>query len=257
MGVLGFGRCLALALAAALFIPAAGHADTVVFAAASTTDALNEVAAAFANRHLGTILPSYASSSALAKQIENGAPAGIFLSADEQWMDYLDGKKLLVAGSRDDLLGNELVLVAPKEGGASQQVTIAAGFPLARLLGNGRLAMGDPAHVPAGLYGKAALESLGVWDQVKDKVAAGESVRAALAFVERGETPFGIVYATDASASAKVRQVGVFPESSHPRILYPVALVAGHDTPEARAFLEFLKGREAQAIFAKYGFRTP
>ena len=160
----------------------------------------------------GLSCPSYGSSSTLAKQIENGAPAAIFLSADEQWMDYLDGKKLLVAGSRIDLLGNGLVLIAPKEGGAANQVSIAPGFPLAQLLGNGRLAMGDPVHVPAGLYGKAALESLGVWDQVKDRVAAGESVRAALAFVERGETPLGIVYATDATASAKVRQVGIFPD---------------------------------------------
>lgn len=255
MGMLKLG--LAMAIAGVSLMSSAGHADTIVFAAASTTEAVNDVAAAFAGKHLGTVLPSYGSSSTLAKQIENGAPAAIFLSADEQWMDYLDGKKLLVAGSRADLLGNALVLIAPKEGGATNQVSIAPGFPLVQLLGNGRLAMGDPAHVPAGLYGKAALESLGVWDQVKDKVAAGENVRAALAFVEHGETPLGIVYATDAAASAKVRQVGVFPEASHPRILYPAALVSGRDTLEARAFLEFLKGSEAQAIFAKYGFRTP
>jgi molybdate transport system substrate-binding protein len=252
MGMLKLG--LAVAVAAVSLMSSAGHADTIVFAAASTTEAVNDVAAAFADNHLGTVLPSYGSSSTLAKQIENGAPAAIFLSADEQWMDYLDAKKLLVPGSRIDLLGNALVLIAPKEGSVAKEVSIAPGFPLAQMLGDGRLAMGDPAHVPAGLYGKAALDSLGVWDQVKDKVAAGESVRAALAFVERGETPYGIVYAT---ASAKVRQVGIFPESSHPRILYPVALVAGHDVPEARAFLDFLKGPEAQAIFAKYGFRSP
>lgn len=185
MDVLKIG--MAVAIAAAVFAPASAWADTIVFAAASTTEALNDTAALFAGKHLGTILPSYGSSSTLAKQIENGAPAAIFLSADEQWMDYLDGKKLLVAGSRIDLLGNGLVLIAPKEGGAANQVSIAPGFPLAQLLGNGRLAMGDPVHVPAGLYGKAALELLGVWDQVKDRVAAGESVRAALAFVERGE----------------------------------------------------------------------
>lgn len=257
MDGLKFGRVLAVAFLASWSVPAVGLADTLVFAAASTTDALDSIAAAFANKHLGTISSSYSSSSTLAKQIENGAPAAIFLSADEQWMDYLDSRKLLIAGTRSDLLGNALVLVAPNEPDAPIHVTIEAGFPLARLLGNGRLAMGDPAHVPAGLYGKAALESLGVWEQVKDRVAAGESVRAALAFVERGETPLGIVYATDAAASAKVREVGTFPESSHPKILYPVALIAGHDTPEARAFLAFLAGPEARAIFAKYGFQTP
>lgn len=245
---------VAVGFAIAGFAPA--RAETPVFAAASTTDALNDIAAAFAAKKLGTIVPTYNSSSTLAKQIENGAPAAVFLSADEQWMDYLDNKKLLVPGTRSDLLGNDLVLIAPKaEGSVPAQIAIAPGFPLAKLLGDGRLAMGDPAHVPAGLYGKAALEKLGVWDQVKDKVAAAENVRSALAFVERGETPLGIVYATDAAITPKVRQVGVFPDDSHPPILYPVALVADHDTPEARAVLDFIRGPEAKAIWAKYGFR--
>lgn len=257
MGAIRGGRYLGALLLAFGLAASPARADTVVFAAASTTDAVNAIASAFAAKHLGAVVPSYDSSSTLAKQIENGAPVSVFLSADEQWMDYLDGKKLLAAGTRSDLLGNDLVLIAPKEGAAPRHMAIGPGFPLAQRLGDRRLAMGDPAHVPAGLYGKAALESLGIWDQVKDKVAAASSVRAALAFVERGETPFGIVYATDAIASAKVWEVGIFPESSHPKILYPVALVAGHDTPEARAFLAFLKGPEARAIFAKYGFRAP
>jgi molybdate transport system substrate-binding protein len=242
---------IALALFSALLTPA--WAQTPVFAAASATDALDEIAAAFAAKKLGTIVPTYNSSSILAKQIENGAPAAIFLSADEQWMDYLDAKKLLAPGTRSDLLGNALVLIAPKEG-APAPVAIAPGFPLAKLLGDGHLSMGDPAHVPAGLYGKAALEKLGVWDQVKDKVVAAENVRGALAFVERGEAPYGIVYATDAMATPKVVQVGTFPEDSHPPILYPVALVAGHETPEARAVLDFIRGAEAKAIWTKYGF---
>jgi len=251
-------RLAPLAIALGLTLPSFGPvlAETPVFAAASTTDALNEIAAAFAAKKLGTIVSTYNASSTLAKQIENGAPAALFLSADEQWMDYLDNKKLLVPGSRSDLLGNALVLIAPKaETGAPAEVAIGPGFPLAKLLGDGRLAMGDPAHVPAGLYGKAALEKLGVWDQVKDKVAAAENVRGALAFVERGEAPLGIVYATDAMATPKVRQVGVFPEDSHPPILYPVALVAGHDSPETRAALDFIRGPEAKAIWTKYGFR--
>ena len=229
-------------------------AEITVYAAASTSEAITEISAAFAAKNLGKIVPSFNSSSTMAKQIENGAPASIFLSADEQWMDYLDQKKLIVAGTRADLLGNALVLVAPKSN-APTPVKIEPGFPLAKMLGDGRLAMGDPAHVPAGLYGKAALEKLGVWDQVKDKIAAAENVRAALAFVERGETPFGIVYATDAIAASKVWEIGIFPEDSHPKILYPVAVVAAHDTPEARAFLDFIKGPVARAIFDKYGFR--
>jgi len=247
---------LPVAILAVLLVLAASvtRAETSVYAAASTTDAVNEIAAAFAAKKLGSIVPSYDSSSTLAKQIEHGAPAGVFLSADEQWMDYLEQKKLIAPGTRSDLLGNALVLIAPKASSAAA-VQIGPGFPLAKMLGDGRLSVGDPAHVPAGIYAKAALDKLGLWDQVKDKLAAGQNVRAALNFVERGETPLGIVYATDAIASAKVWEVGIFPEDSHPPILYPVALVAGHESPETHAFLEFLKGSEARAVFAKYGFR--
>ena len=243
---------LALAIAM-VFGATAAWADTVVYAAASATDALNEIIAAYTAKTPGKIVGSYDSSSTLAKQIENGAPAAIFLSADEQWMDYLDKKKLIAAGSRSDLLGNALVLIAPKSN--PQAVPIGPNFPLAKLLGDGRLAVGDPAHVPAGLYAKAALEKLGVWSQVQDKLAAAQNVRAALAFVERGETPYGIVYATDAIATPKVWEVGVFPEDSHPPILYPLGLVAGHETPEAKAFYDYLKGPAAGAVFQKYGFR--
>ena len=252
------GSFLGLAVLAILGIASVGpvQAETTVYAAASTTEAVTEIGAAFAAKKLGTIVPSFNSSSTLAKQIENGAPAGIFVSADEDWMDYLDKKKLIAPGTRTDILGNALVLIAPKSKPPTK-VDIVPGFPLAKMLGDGRLSVGDPAHVPAGLYAKAALEKLGVWDQVKDKLASAENVRAALAFVERGETPYGIVYATDAVASPKVWEVGIFPEDSHPKILYPVGLVAAHDTPEARAFLDFIKGPEAHAIFAKYGFRAP
>lgn len=251
-------RMVGCVFAAALAMAPAGFAiaQTIVFAAASTTEAVTEIGAAFAAKKLGTIVPSFDSSSTLAKQIENGAPAGVFLSADEQWMDYLDKKNLIAPGTRSDVLGNALVLIAPKADKPAR-IEIGPGFPLVKMLGDGRLSVGDPAHVPAGIYAKAALEALGVWGDVKDRLAAAENVRAALAFVERGETPLGIVYSTDAAASAKVSVVGVFPEDSHPRICYPVGLVAGHDTPEARAFLEFLKGPEARAIFAKYGFQAP
>lgn len=238
-------------------VPALARAEIQVFAAASTTETVNAVAAAFAAKKLGSVKASFGSSSTLAKQIENAAPASVFISADEDWMDYLDKKKMVAAGTRFDLLGNALVMIAPKDGKAPVQVQIGPNFPLAKMLGDGRLSVGDPSHVPAGLYAKAAFEKLGVWESVKDKLAPAGDVRAALAFVERGETPFGIVYATDAIASPKVWEVGIFPENSHPKIFYPAAIVAGHDTPEARAFLDFLKGPEATEIFAKAGFRKP
>ncbi len=248
---------LAVVLGLASAAPGLAQAEIQVFAAASTTETVNAIGALFAEKKLGTIKASFGSSSTLAKQIENAAPAAVFISADEQWMDYLDKKKLLAPGTRADILGNALVLISPKEGTPPKQVAIGPNFPLATLLGDGRLSVGDPDHVPAGLYAKAALEKLGVWDSVKNKLASGQDVRAALAFVERGETPYGIVYATDAIASSKVWEVGIFPDSSHPPILYPAALIAGHETPEAKAFLDFLKGPEATAIFAKAGFRKP
>ncbi len=225
-----------------------------MFAAASATDALNDIAKAYASAGGAPVVSSYASSSTLAKQIESGAPADLFLSADERWMDYLADKKLLAAGTRVNLLGNRVVLVAPKD--STAKVEIVAGFPLAKLLGEGRLAVGDPSHVPVGAYTQAALEKLGVWASVQNKLAPADSVRAALAFVERGETPFGVVYATDAAISDKVKVVGVFPEDSHPPVVYPAALIEGHDTTDAKAFFAFLQGPEAKAIFRKYGFEV-
>jgi molybdate transport system substrate-binding protein len=168
-------------------------------------------------------------------------------------MDYLADKGLLAAGTRLNLLGNRVVLVAPKDSSATK-VDIGPGFPLAKLLGEGRLAVGDPSHVPVGAYTQAALEKLGVWADVQNKLAPADSVRAALAFVERGETPFGIVYATDAAVTEKVKVVGVFPEDSHPPVVYPAALIKDKDTADAKAFLAFLQGPEAKAIFQKYGF---
>jgi molybdate transport system substrate-binding protein len=231
---------------------AAETAAVTVFAAASTTNALNDIANVFAEKKQGKVTYSFASSSTLAKQIENGAPANVFLSADDKWMSYLADKKMIEPGSRFDLLGNRLVLIAPQDSKANVQ--IGPGFDLAALLGDGRLAMGDPAHVPAGLYGKEALQKLKVWQAVEPKVAPAKDVRAALALVERGEAPFGVVYATDAAISKKVKVVGVFPEDSHPPIVYPVALVKDRGTDAAKSFLGFLKSPEAIQIFEKYGF---
>ena len=222
-----------------------------VFAAASTTDALGEIAREYEAAGHGHIVISFASSSTLAKQIENGAPADLYLSADEIWMDYLAQRNLIVPASRIDYLGNTLVLIAPKD--SRLALTIAPGFPLAASLGDGRLAIGDPDHVPAGIYAKAALEKLGVWQEVEPKLARAEDVRGALAYVERGEAAAGIVYATDA-ARAQVRVVAPFPADTHPPIRYPMALVAGHDTHAARAFYNHLRGSAARAVFERYGF---
>jgi molybdate transport system substrate-binding protein len=228
-------------------------AETVtVFAAASLTNALTEIDNMFAAKGAGTVTPSFAASSTLAKQIENGAPANVFISADEAWMNYLSEKRLLVPDSRFDLLGNRVVLVAPAD--SNLKVDIKQGFPLAELLGDERLATGDPDHVPVGKYAKTALEKLGVWAGIAGKLARADNVRAALALVEREECPLGIVYSTDAAISKKVKIVGTFPEGSHPPVTYPAALVTGKDTPEARSFLNFLKMPEAKAIFEKYGF---
>jgi molybdate transport system substrate-binding protein len=223
-----------------------------VFAAASLKDALDENVRAYRARTGDRIAVSYAASSALARQIEAGAPADVFVSADLDWMDYLEKRRLIKPGTRKNVLGNRLVLIAPRESRAS--VDIRPGFALAGLLGNGRLAMADPDAVPAGKYGKASLEALGVWKDVRSKVAAAENVRAALVLVARGEAPLGIVYRTDAVADPRVKIVGTFPESSHPPIVYPIAVTAA-GKPAAEAFLRWLSRPEAQAIFAKHGFR--
>ncbi len=195
---------------------------------------------------------SYAASSALAKQIEQGAPADVFISADLAWMDYLADKKLIKADTRSNLLGNRIVLVSGKSDAPA--VEIEPGLDLAGLLGDGRLAMGAVDSVPAGKYGKAALEKLGLWPNVAGKVAGAESVRAALLLVSRGEAPYGIVYRTDAAADANVKVVGTFPEDSHPPIIYPVAITADSRNADAAAYLEFVRSPEAAALFQAEGF---
>jgi molybdate transport system substrate-binding protein len=226
-----------------------------VFAAASLTDAMQSVAAAWAKQGHPAPRLSFASSSTLARQIEAGAPANIFASADEKWMNYLADRRAIVAETRKDVLANRLVLVVPSSNPV--RVTIAPGFGLASLLGpNGRLAVGDPAHVPAGIYAKQALTKLGVWAVAAPRLAPAEDVRAALLLVERGEAAAGIVYATDANATRSVRIAGFFPADSHDPIRYPFAIVRAGDTPEARALLAFIEGPEGLALFAKSGFGT-
>jgi len=226
--------------------------NLTVLAAASLRESLDEVVTQFPRSGGGKVVVAYAASSALAKQIENGAPADVFISADLDWMDYLEQRKWLRAGSRNNLLRNRLVLVAPA--GSRVAVEIKRGFALDKLLGEGKMAMADPDSVPAGKYGKAALEKLGVWRSVERKVARGDSVRTALNFVARGEAPLGIVYETDAVAEKRVAVVARFAAETHPAIIYPVAALAGGKQAATPALLAYLKSREARAIFEKYGF---
>jgi molybdate transport system substrate-binding protein len=228
------------------------RADAIVLAAASLKNALDEMAGQYQKRSNEKIAVSYASSSTLARQIENGAPADIFVSADLEWMDYVEKHNLLKTGTRVNLLRNDIVLIAPADSKAS--IVIRRRFPLATLLGDGRLAMGDPDHVPAGKYGKAALEFLDVWPAVAGRIARAENVRAALVLVSRGEAPFGIVYRTDAAADPKVKVVGAFPAGSHPPVVYPAAMLAAGRNPGAEKFLAFMKSAEAMNIFRKHGF---
>ena len=223
----------------------------LVFAAASLKTALDAIAAKWRHETGKQVTISYAASSTLAKQIENGAPADLFISADRDWMDYLQQRQLIDPQTRVDLLGNSLVLIAPAD--SASRMTIAPGFPLAARLGGGRLAMADPAAVPAGRYGKAALTALGVWPEIAFRIAAAENVRAALLLVARGEAPLGIVYRTDATAEPAVRIVGTFPSDLHPPIVYPMALTsfAGAD---ASAFAADLRGPAARALFDAQGF---
>jgi len=239
------------------FFPVASASETelVVFAAASTTNAVTEVGEKFAARNPGHIKTSFASSSTLAKQIANGAPVDVYISANKKWMDFLEEKNLLAQGSRFDLLSNRIVLIVPDDSHL-EPVTLGPDFPLAAMLDGGRLSLGDPEHVPAGIYGKKALQSLAIWESVKDHLAPMKDVRAALTLVERGEAPVGLVYATDAAISKKVRVIGVFPEESHPPIVYPVAVMSERLTPAAERFLNFLKTPEARAVFEKYGFSS-
>jgi molybdate transport system substrate-binding protein len=233
-------------------VPAAAQ-DVLVFAAASLKNALDDIGGLYQKASGHKVTVSYAASSVLAKQVENGAPADVFLSADLDWLDYLAGHQLIKPETRINLLGNRLVLIAPKA--EATPVAIADGFPLAERLGaSGRLAVGDPAHVPAGKYARAALEHLGVWASVADRLAPAASVREALALVSRGEAPLGIVYETDARVDPGVVIVGTFPEDSHPPVIYPGAIVATSDNPNAVTFLGFLRAPSAVSVFEHYGF---
>ncbi len=244
-----------LAVQALVLAPAqAAPSPPLVLAASSLQEALNQAADAWAAQGHARPVLSFAASSALARQIEAGAPADLFVSADEEWMSYVAGKGLTRPGTRAPLAGNRLVLVAPA--GSQTRLTIAPGFALGRALGGGRLAMADPDAVPAGKYGKAALTALGVWPQVSGSIARAENVRAALALVERGEAPLGIVYATDAAASRGVRVVGLFPAASHAPIVYPVAVLRTAASPDTAGFRRFLLSSAGQAIFARHGFVT-
>jgi molybdate transport system substrate-binding protein len=226
--------------------------SVTVFAAASMKNALDDANAAFTRATGVKVTASYAASPALAKQIEQGAPADIFISADLKWMEYLTEHKLIKPDTRVNLLGNRLVLIAPLDSKLNK-VEIAKGFDITKLAGDGRIAVADVKAVPAGLYAKAALESLGAWPAAEPKLAMAENVRATLAFVARGETPIGIVYETDAKVEPKVKIVGVFPESSHLPVIYPVAATATAG-PGAARYLNFLQTNAAKSIFEKYGF---
>lgn len=233
--------------------PATASSDTVVvFAAASLKSALDAAGKMWTAGSGKKVTLSYAASGALAKQIENGAPADVFMSADLKWMDYAAEKKLIVAESRSALLGNTLVLIAPMD--QLSDLKIATGFKLAEAIGDGKLATGDPKSVPVGTYAQAALTTLGVWDAVSPKIAGAENVRAALSFVARGEAKFGIVYRTDAKSEPKVRVVDTFPSNSHPPIVYPVALTAASKNNGAVEFLAFLKSPAASKVFETEGF---
>jgi molybdate transport system substrate-binding protein len=251
-------RCFlaaALVAGASLLAPqiaAAQDRTLTVFAAASMKNALDDVNTAFTKATGTRVVASYAASSALAKQIEGGAPADVFMSADLKWMDYLADKKSIKPDTRINLLGNKLVLIAPKDSRIGN-VTIGQGFDLAKLAGDGRIATGDVKAVPVGLYAKAALEKLGAWAAAEKKFATTDNVRAALLLVSRGEAALGIVYETDAKVEPGVKIIGAFPEGSHPPITYPVAATATAKL-DAAGYLAFLRGKAARDIFEKYGF---
>ena len=233
--------------------PALAQAKPVlVFAAASLKNALDEIVAQYERETGKKVTISYGASSALAKQIEAAAPADLFISADLDWMDYLQARNLIRPDTRGNMLGNRLVLVAPKDSKAS--IKIGTGFPLVELLGGGRLAMADPKAVPAGKYGRAALESLGVWQAAEPRVAAAENVRAALALVSRGEAPLGIVYQTDAAADPNVKIVGMFPEDTHPPIIYPAAVTGTSTNGDSATFLAYMRAPGARSACEKQGF---
>ncbi|EFM21396.1 MULTISPECIES: molybdate ABC transporter substrate-binding protein [Pantoea] len=231
-------------------------ADNItVFAAASLTNAMQDIASQYKQEKGVTVVSSFASSSTLARQLEQGAPADLFISADQQWMDDAVVKKSVITRTRYTLLGNDLVLIAPRSAPA-KAVTLDAKTDWKTLLHGERLAVGDPDHVPAGIYAKEALQKLGAWESVAPVLAPANNVRAALALVERNETPYGIVYGSDAVASDNVQVVGRFPANSHKPVEYPMAIVNEHDNATVKAFYDYLKGPQAAAIFKHYGF-TP
>ncbi len=247
-----YAAALVLTLSALAGAPVTQAEPLTIFAAASLKNALDDVAAEWKKTGAAAPVASYASSSVLAKQIEHGAPADIFISADKQWMDYLTQKAMV--GPAHDLLGNRLTLICGKDN--PLKIAIKPHFELAKALGDGRLSVGDPSNVPAGIYAKEALTKLGVWDSVEAKLAPAADVRAALVLVSRGEAPLGIVYETDAKVEPKVRIAGVFPEDTHTPIRYPVAIVTTSHHPDAGKFIAFLDGPAAKAIFTKYGFEV-
>jgi molybdate transport system substrate-binding protein len=246
---------LGLAVAIA-FAPATAFAQDglVIFAAASLKNAVDEIAADWKDSGKPAAKISYAASSALAKQLEQGAPADLFISADTDWMDYVEKKDLIRKDTRVNLLGNKIVLIAPKDSKAT--VDVKQGFDLAKALAGGKLAMANVDSVPAGKYGKAALEKLGAWDGVKGSIAQAENVRAALLLVARGEAALGIVYSTDAAAEPNVKVIGTFPAASHPPIIYPAAVTKDTKSPNAKAFLDLLKSNKARPAFEKQGFEV-
>lgn len=245
--------------AALITVSLAGQAvaadNITVFAAASLTNAMQEIASRYKEEKGVTVVSSFASSSTLARQLEQGAPADLFISADQQWMDDAVAKKSVITRTRYTLLGNDLVLIAPRSA-AAKAVTLNPQTDWKILLHGERLAVGDPDHVPAGIYAKEALQKLGAWEGVEPSLAPANNVRAALALVERNETPYGIVYGSDAVASDKVQVVGRFPADSHKPVEYPMAIVNDHDNAAVNAFYDYLKGPQAAAIFKHYGF-TP
>ncbi len=246
-----FTRFAAATLMAVAVSAGAWAADVTMFAAASLSSALPEIAAAYQKQTGHTVAFSFAASSVLARQIENSPGADVFMSADSDWMDYLDNRNLVQRATRKTLLTTHLVLIAPAASGVA--LKIAPHFDILGALQGGRLAVADPASVPAGKYAKASLTALGVWSAVVDHLASAESVRVALAYVARGETPLGIVYKTDALVEPKVKIVDTFPDSSHAPIVYPAALTKDAK-PVAKEFLDFLSGPQARAVFVKFGF---
>jgi molybdate transport system substrate-binding protein len=249
---LGWLLLLVCASRGAAVVAADDSSTVLVFGAASLTNVLDDLSKAFTDQTKVPVKSSLAASSVLAKQIEAGAPADVFFSADLEWMDYLEQRKLLKPGSRHDVVGNHLVLIAPVD--STVAVKIGKGMDLRAALGpDGKLATGDPDSVPVGKYAKAALEKLAVWDQVSGRIVRAENVRAALAFVARGEAPLGIVYETDALADKKVKIVAEFPADTHPPIRYPIALTT-HGGAGAQQFVDYVRSKAAGEIFRKYGF---